>query len=599
MSFMKVSFCVLVTSLSLAGVGTWLVVPTRAQVAAPNPNDWQTHNFDGFNRRYSPLDQINTSNVGRLTQQWSLKTTSPGDSGPGGGLTGTGIRQLTPLVVDGVMYFNAGNKLFAIDAATGASLWSHEVDLAFTGSGRGPTYGGGYIYAYGGNYGRNVLYAIDAKSGQPLQSFGSRGRLMVADEVLKAKYPHKDALGYRLVGPPAYLNNMLYVGISQSEKHIPGGLVAALDAKTGAVKWVFSTIPQSPADDGWEIAKDTWIGGQRVGGGIWTQPAVDPELGLVYVNAGNPSLDYEGTARHGINLFTNAIVALRLDTGKLAWYYQTIHHDLWDWDLVTGPTLFDINSGGKTIKGVATAGKNCFLYMFHRDTGQPINPIVETPVQTASDVPGEQVWPTQPYPYNAKGVPMTPFCATFPIVNDPEKAKRARPMFWPYSMKDFFIVSHGGSSWGSMSFSPATNLLYVTGKNAALSFTVKVVGDTLKEGVGDGHAATIAKRDFDYGVPATETVTAYNPVSGEVAWQHEHPSSSNISSVGNLATGGHLIFQGSDTGELCALDARDGRELFKIKTSRSIGASPLTYSAKGKQYIAVMAADGIYAFGLP
>jgi len=128
--------------------------------------------------------------------------------------------------------------------------------------------------------------------------------------------------------------------------------------------------------------------------------------------------------------------------------------------------LFDVNVGGRTVKGVATAGKNCFLYVFHRETGEPINPIVETAVRTTTDVPGEQVWPTQPYPYSAKGVPMTPFCATFPIVQDPEKAKRARPMFWPYSTSEFFIVSHGGSSWGSTSFSPRTKLLYVTGKNA-------------------------------------------------------------------------------------------------------------------------------------
>jgi glucose dehydrogenase len=395
------------------------------------------------------------------------------------------------------------------------------------------------------------------------------------------------------------LNGTLYVGLSQSEKHIPGGLLAALDGRTGAVKWVFSTVPQSPADDGWDIAKDSWIGGQRVGGGIWTQPAIDPELGLIYVNAGNPSPDYEGTARRGMNLFTNSILALRLDTGRLAWYFQTIHHDLWDWDLVTGPMLFDVNEGGRTIKGVATGGKNCFLYLFNRQTGEPINPIVETAVRTTSDVPGEEVWPTQPYPYTAKGVPMTPFCATFPIVRDPEKARRARPMFWPYSTSEFFIVSHGGSSWGSMSFSPRTKLLYVTGKNAALSFTVKIVGDALREGAGDGHSATIAKRDFDYGVPATETVTAYNPVSGEIVWQHEHPSNSNISSAGNLVTAGDLIFQGSDTGEFCALDARNGRELFKATASRSIGASPMTYSAKGKQYVAVMGSDGLYAFGVP
>jgi glucose dehydrogenase len=273
-------FTAVAMALSLAGIGTWLVAPTRAQ--GGTSGDWSSHNFDLHNSRFSPLDLINTSNVSGLTQQWSIET--------GGADT---LKQVTPLVVDGVMYYNAGSKLFAVNAATGASLWTYQVDPPFPGVGRGPAYGDGRIYAYGGPYGGNVLYAIDAKTGQPLQSFGSKGRLLVADEVLKFKYPDRDATGYRTVSAPAYLNGMLYVGLSQSEKHIPGGLVAAIDGKTGAVKWVFSTIPQKPTDDGWEITKDSWIGGQRVGGGIWTQPAIDAELGLVYVNAGNPSPDYE------------------------------------------------------------------------------------------------------------------------------------------------------------------------------------------------------------------------------------------------------------------------------------------------------------------
>ncbi len=573
-------FCTLAAVLSLAGIVAWLVAPVRAQEGPPG--DWPSHNFDLRNTRYSPLDQISASNASGLTEQWSIET---------GGADA--LAQVTPLVVDGVMYYNAGSKLFAVNAATGASLWTYQVDPPFPGVGRGPAYGDGRIYAYGAT----VLYALDAKTGQPVQSFGSKGRLLAADEAIKFKYPEKDPAGYKMAAPPTYLNGTLYIGLAVSESHIPGGLIAAIDGKTGAIKWVFSTIPQKPTDDGWEITKDSWIGGQRAGGGMWTQPAIDRELGLIYLNAGNPSPDYEGTARHGMNLFTNSIVALHLATGKLAWFYQTIHHDLWDWDLVTGPVLFDVTVGGKTIKGVASGGKNCFLYLWNRETGQPINPIVETAVLTKTDVPGEEVWPTQPVPYTAKGVPMTPFCATFPIVADPEKAKRARPMFYPYSTKDFFIVSHGGGSFGSPAFSPRTNLLYVTGKNAALSFTVNVVGDTLRPG-GDGHASTIAKRDFDYGVPATEVVSAYNPATGELVWQHEHPSRTNIGSAGNFVTAGDVVFQGSDTGEFFALDARNGRELFKTKVPRSIRASPMTYRANGKQYVAFVASSTIHAFGL-
>jgi alcohol dehydrogenase (cytochrome c) len=173
-------------------------------------------------------------------------------------------------------------------------------------------------------------------------------------------------------------------------------------------------------------------------------------------------------------------------------------------------------------------------------------------------------------------------------------------MFYPYSTKEFYIVSHGGSSFGSPAFSPRTGLIYVTGKNAALSFTVKVVGDALRPGQGGGgHTATIAQRDFKYGVTPTETVSAYNPVTGEQVWQEEHSSRTNIGSAGNLVTTGDIVFQGSDTGEFFALDARSGRQLFKFTAAQGIRASPLTYRANGKQYVAVVASSTILTFGLP
>ena len=420
---------------------------------------------------------------------------------------------------------------------------------------------------------------------------------------LQFKYPDKDPTGYQLTASPAYFNGTLYLGLAQSEHHIPGGLVAAVDGKTGAIKWVFNTVPQGPDDDGWPIASSTWSGGARAGGGIWSPPAIDTELGLIYVNAGNPSPDYDGSARKGMNLFTNSILALNLQTGKLAWHYQTIHHEIWDFDLVTGPMLFDVTIGGRTIKGVGSASKNCLLYLWHRDTGQPINPMVETPVATATDVPGEEVWPTQPFPYTAKGVPMQPFCSTFPMVTDPELVKRARPLYTPYSINEMYIVSHGGSSFGPMSFSPRTGLLYVTGKNAAVALSVKPVGDTLRQNTQSlGHFASIAEgpqRSKDVGMADTETVTAYHPVSGEVAWQREHPTRSGIGSSGNIATGGDLVFQGSDTGDFYAYHARSGEPLFKHTATRSIRSNPITYRVNGRQYVAIVATNTILAFGLP
>ena len=373
----------------------------------------------------------------------------------------------------------------------------------------------------------------------------------------------------------------------------------AADATTGAIRWVFNTIPQGPRDDGWEIAKDTWGAGKRVGGGVWTPPAIDPELGLVYVNAGNPSPDYDGSARPGMNLFTNATIALDLETGKLAWYYQTVHHDLWDWDHVTGPLLFDVTRDGQTIKGIAAAGKSCMMYLWHRETGEPINPMVETAVPTKTDVPGEQVWPTQPIPYTSRGVPMTPFCATYPLISDPELVGRCRQMYTPYSTREFYIVAHGGGSWGPPAFSPRTGLVYVTGKNGAVSFIVNPVGDTLTAGPrNQGHSDVIAER-VDPGMTPTETVTAYDPITSELVWQQTLPANSPISSSGNLATAGDLVLQATSMGEFYAFDGRSGEQLFLYKTPRPVRASPLTYQVNGKQYISVVSSNTVLTLALP
>jgi glucose dehydrogenase len=572
---------------TVAAFGTSALVRGQAQ-GGPTFN-WASHNLDLRNSRYAPIDAINTDNVGSMVVKWTFNA-------PGADNIGRG----TPLAVDGVLYFNAGSKLFALDAATGKELWVTQVDPPFPASGRGPIYADGRIYAYG----QSVMYAVDAKTGRIVESFGNKGRLAVADEAVKAKYQDKDPQGYTINAPPTYHDGTLYVGLSISEAHIPGGLVVALDGRTGAVKWVFNTIPQGPTDEGWEIAKDTWRGGQRVGGGMWTQAAIDPELGLLYLNAGNPSPDYDGSARKGENLFTNSIIALHLQTGKLAWYYQTIHHEVWDFDLVSGPVLFDVNVGGRTIKGVASGSKNCYLYAWNRETGKPINPMVEMAVPTKTDVPGEEIWPTQPFPYTAKGVPMQPFCETFPMISDPELAKRARQIYHPYSIKEKYILSHGGSSFGSPAFSPLTGFLYITGKNAAVSFTVKPVGDSLRRGQGGniGHDGSIAEGPFrggDVGVPNRETVTAYHPGTGELVWQAEFPTASGIGSAGNFVTAGNLVFQGSDTGQLYAFDARNGRQLFAHKAPRSIRASALTYKVNGKQYVTVVATNTVLTLGLP
>jgi glucose dehydrogenase len=249
---------------------------------------------------------------------------------------------------------------------------------------------------------------------------------------------------------------------------------------------------------------------------------------------------------------------------------------------------------------VAAAGKNCLVYLWHRETGEPIHPIVETIVPTATDVPGEQVWPTQPIPYNARGVPMTPLCATFVTLQDSALAKRARPMYTPYSVAESFILAHGGSSFGSPSFSPRTGLLYITGKNGAIALRVKPVGDTLEPGPDSpGHTENFVELSRVPEYTPTETVSAYDPVTGEQVWQQVLPAASSIGSSGNLVTAVDVVFQGTGMRELYAFDARTGKQLFKYIAPLPIRASPLTYEVNGRQYVTVVATNTLLTFRLP
>ena len=554
------------------------------------PGDWLLHNLDLHNRRFSPLDQVNRTNADKLTVKWTVELPK-----------NISLGSATPIVRNGVMYFNAGGQVFAVDAERGRSIWTKDIEAGRPAGGRGPAYGDGRIYFTD----RSHVYAADAETGAPLESFGTKGVIHAARIALALKDAGQDgtdldpaAVGYMLASSPTYAGGTLYVGVAQADSLISGGLVVAIDGASGRVKWSFRAIPQGPSDDGWDIAKDTWSGPDRRGGGVWTQPAVDTELGMVYVNVSNPSPNYDGSSRRGINLFTNSVVALNSSTGKLMWHFQAIHHDIWDWDLVTGPTLFDVSVNGKPVKALASLAKTCYVFALNRETGQPIFPIVETPVPTTTNMPGEEPWPTQPIPYTARHVPQTPFCATYPNVDDPEFAKRRRPMFHPYQVNDFVIVSpglQGGPNRGSSSFSPRTGLLYVTGKNDAWSIMAKPVGNTLKPGPNSpGHFQNIGE-EGQTGMKPTQNIAAYNPATGELAWVAELPNTTN---GGNVVTAGDVLFQAIGR-DFYALDATSGKQLTKIPLKVVTSSSPLVYSAGGKQFVAIASGSTVVALGLP
>ena len=581
---------------ALAAFGALTVAALAPARAQPTESDWVSQNLNLDNNRFAPFDGINSTNVSQLTEQWSYQVEAVDN-----------IAEVTPLVVDGVMYFHSRSTLFALDASTGTEQWRAVLDAGPQGGSpvRGPTFAGGNIYAYRGA----DLYAVNAQDGTPVESFGDQGVLPIVSAALQMKYPDDYppnldpvSIGYRITTPPAHHEGTMYVAAALSEGHIPGGLVIATDSNTGNIQWVFNTIPQGPQDAGWEISRDTWGAGARAGGGIWTQPAVDPDLGLVYVNAGNPSPDYDGSARVGINLFSNSTIALDLETGAIRWYFQAVHHDLWDWDHVTGPVLFDVTDrNNQPVKGIAAAGKNCLFYMWDRETGAPLHAMVETVVPTETDVPGEEVWPTQPIPHNADGVPMTPLCATFVELDDPELAERSSQLYAPYWINKEIIVPHGGSSFGSPSFSPRTALVYVTGKNGAISLVVNPVGDTLEPGPDSrGHTESFSSLDrLSEAFPPQVTVSAYDPVTGRQSWQTVLPALTAIGASGNMVTAGNLVFQGVEDGGFYALDAETGQELFQFQAPRPIRASPITYMVDGKQYVTVVATNTVVTLALP
>jgi glucose dehydrogenase len=573
--------------------------------------DWPLHHHDLGSVRYVDAAEITAANVAKVTERWSFKPSVvagtfglPDEAASSTVLGGrNSLFQQTPIVVDGVMYVHSGSNVYALNAVTGAVVW-HFAMPPFVGEvrQRGPAYGDGRIYAHG----PHRVYALDAKSGKLVESFGKGGLLNIVGEALHFKYPDLypegfDAtrIGFELTGAAVYHNGTLYMGTGFGDAHTPGGFMMAVDGATGRMKWVFNTIPQRPGDDGWELAKDTWTGGARAGGGVWTPPTIDAELGLIYFNAGNPSPDFDGSARHGINLFSNAIVALDLATGKLRWFFQGIHHEIWDQDFMTTPVLMDVTRDGKTIKAVATSGKVWWPFIFNRETGEPLNPIVETPVPTATDVPNERPWPTQPMPHNARGELMAPFCFTYPIVTDPKAKDRVRTMFHPLQANSDVIIPNGSAGFGGMTFSPRTGLLYVRGTCGAGGGRVRPVGDTLKPGPGPDRPGFMQSRANaqagNGGVRGAQTISAYDPITGEQIWRTD----SLNGPTGLIATAADLIFQVSGLGEFAAYDATSGKQVARFGVKGTTSASPLMYQVNGRQFIAVVANDTVRAYALP
>ena len=641
-------------------VGVLVVaIPLDAAAQGTENGEWRSYGGDIANTRYAPLDQITADNFEDLEVAWRVKTENFGPN-PEFNL------ESTPLMIGGVVYSTAGSRraVIAVDAGTGELLWMHRLDEGERGaaaprrlSGRGLAYrddgGDGQIFYVTPGY---QLIGLDAANGRRIAGFGTDG---IVD--LKQNFDQEIDLVTGEAGlhaAPIVVGDTIVVGAA----HLPGGsaksmrnvkgYVRGFDARTGDRRWIFHTIPGAD-----EFGNDSWLNDSwRYTGntGVWGQISVDAELGIAYLPTEMPTNDYYGGHRHGDNLFSDSLVAVDLETGERLWHYQFIHHDVWDWDIPCAPILADVVIDGVERKIVAQPTKQAWLYVFDRETGEPIWPIEERAVE-ASDVPGELLSRTQPFPtkppaYDRQGVDLDDLVDFTPEIRRRAEEIAARhrlgPIFTPPVVSDsdgpygtLMLPSQtGGTNWPGGSIDPETGIAYL------YSFTrigsLRLINDPERSDMNyiSGSARDIpaaqAALNVD-GIPLVKPpwgrITAIDLKRGEILWQIAHgatadnirnhpllegvtvPRTGRIGRVGTLITktlviageaGTFTTESGEEGAMLRAYDKASGQELGAVFMPAGVSGSPMTYMHGGRQYIVTAISGGgfpgeLIAYRLP
>lgn len=445
-----------------------------------NNSTWSMYKADAASTSYSHLDQVNTANVSGLREAWTYEYNDDREGARPGG------SQCNPIVIDDVMYIASVQRtIFALEASTGKKIWAYDPYNGGKGGGsfRGVTYwekgnDKRILFTAGDN-----LFAINATTGLPITTFGKGGKVSmnvgIRDDSSK--------ISIKPTSPGIIFKDLIIIGNEVSELYgAQPGYIRAYNVVTGQLAWTFHTIPL-PGEFGY----DTWPeGAWKYAGGAnsWGGMSIDEIRGMVFLGTGSPTYDFYGADRKGINLFGNCIIALDAETGKRIWHFQTVHHDLWDYDLPSPPNLVTIKRNGKEIDAVAQTSKVGFLYILDRETGKPLYPIEERPVP-ASDVPGEHAWPTQPYvvkpePY-AKQYIIAEELADFSLREHDSivqyfKSLRYEGLFTPPSVRGTFVLpgTIGGSEWGGAAYDPQTSVIYLkSNESPEVSKLVKIEED--------------------------------------------------------------------------------------------------------------------------
>jgi quinoprotein glucose dehydrogenase len=587
--------------------------------------DWPTFNRDLAATRYSPLTQINAKNVARLTRAWSYKLNRHPSSG-----SITGGSEFTPIVVAGVMYLTNINAVIALEPETGRELWRYELANGQV-SRRGVAYWPGdqnnparVIFTTG-----RRMMALNAKTGKIDPGFGKEGEV---DMVV----PYDSA--------PVVYKNMLLVGANTGEAPATGqpGDTRGYDARTGATVWSFHSVP-GPGEPGHE----TWEGDgwkDRSGVNNWGfSMAVDAQRGILYTVLGGPNTNYWGGDRHGNDLYGNSVVALDAETGKMKWYFQVVHHDIFDYDLPPAPALLDATVNGKKVPILAQTGKTGWMYLLDRVTGKPVFGVEEKPVPR-SNAPDEQNSPTQPIPVKPPALARTSYkpedIITAADTNE-EHAKFCRDLversggfynegpFTPYVYREegapprstvLFPGSIGGVNWGGVAADPKMGYVFVNSQDEASFGWIEkkapgaavqydrnsILGPTSRfqwsEGTPRlGNVVNSGEHAWPCQKPPWGRLIAVNANTGEFAWQvtlgvtDELPegkrNTGRLNMGGPIATAGGLVFIGATNDRrFRAFDSKTGKELWVTKLDMSAHAIPITYQGKnGKQYVAIVA----------
>ncbi len=442
--------------------------PGERQAPLPD-HGWPVYGGDAAGTKYSPLRQINRANVGQLKPAWIYRAPET-DLGPGSTI------ECNPLVVGRSMFLTTpGLNAVCLDAATGVEQW--RFDPWNGGRGRGVNRGLTYwsdgkdrqIFFVAGNF----LYALNAETGRLISDFGSVGRVDLRDGLDRDVF----FLYVTATTPGIIYQDLLILGSSVGEGPGPTapGHIRAFDVRTGKRRWIFHTIPH-PGEPGYETwPSNAW---KTVGGAnCWAGFALDQKRGLVFAGTGSPAYDHYGGNRPGQNLFANCVLALRARTGERVWHFQVVHHDLWDYDIASPPNLVTVLRDGHPVDAVAQATKVGHLFLFDRETGEPLFPVEERPVP-ASDIPGEKSWPTQPFPLRPPAYAKQEFTAgeatdISPTANQQVRERlremRTGGVFIPPGLKPSVALPqfNGGTDWGGAAFDPETHTLYVNNSNEA------------------------------------------------------------------------------------------------------------------------------------